>query len=138
VEEGLLARAYREAPVNAIWEGSGNVMALDVQRALQRRPQALGSVLDTVLDLSGGDGRIEAAADALHALGSEHANEAAARTLTERLALLVAASLLKAHAPVEVSDSFIATRLEGRWRVTYGQLPEDTPVRAILDRAFPD
>jgi putative acyl-CoA dehydrogenase len=107
VEESLLPRLYREAPVNAIWEGSGNVMCLDVLRALKRDNEA--GVIDTL------------ARDAGVAVGSsEAANECDARELVGRLAVLASAAALRATAPATVADAFTQTRLTNRRGAIYG------------------
>jgi len=136
VEEGWLARAYREAPLNAIWEGSGNVMCLDILRVMQREPDAVEAVLSSVEPAASANGHIRAAVDGLKAeLASGALGEADGRDLAERLALTVAASLLTAGAPAEVAEPFAATRLAGRWRYSYGAGLKGANHDAILNRA---
>jgi putative acyl-CoA dehydrogenase len=138
VEDGMLARLYREVPVNAIWEGSGNVMALDILRVLQREPEAAALVLE---DLGAGvadDRALKAALGRLESMLHEPRElDLRARTLAERLALVAAGAILRAHAPAAVADAFIGTRLSGDFRHTYGQGLEWADTRAILDRALP-
>ena len=138
VEENGLARIYREVPVNAIWEGSGNVMGLDMLRVLMKEPDAAASVLDRLTDQAAGERRltahIEALRDLLHRPREIEAN---ARTLMEGLAMAVAASLLREHAPAFVADAFIASRLEGPRHRTYGTGLGRANVAAILARAAP-
>jgi putative acyl-CoA dehydrogenase len=138
VEEGLAARLYRELPVNAIWEGSGNVMALDLLRVLQREPDTVASVMDDLRNATRGDTHLKAHFARVETLlQDQRALERRARDLTEALALLAAASILRAHAPATVADAFIATRLSSLARHTYGQGLDGADARAIVDRAFP-
>ena len=138
VEELPLARLYREVPVNAIWEGSGNVMALDVLRVLQREPEAAEIVLDDVAAVCRGDTLLAAAYERVQAILHEpRLLDARARGLAEGLALLGAACILKDHAPVGVADAFISTRFAGRPRHTYGQGFGGHDLRALLARASP-
>ena len=138
VEDGMLARIYREVPVNAIWEGSGNVMALDVLRVLQREPDVAEMALEDI-GASVGEDRVLAAAFARvqSILHEPRALDLRARSLVEGLARLAAGTILRAHAPAAVADAFIATRLSGDFRQTWGQGLEKADTRAILDRAFP-
>ncbi len=142
VETGPMARFYREAPVNSIWEGSGNVMCLDVLRSLERDPDAAAALLDDWRDDARRDPRFAAALaglDDLLALAPE-AREACARGVAQRLALLAQASLLLRDAPAPVADAFLATRLaasrhdNGR---VYGTLPASFDHAALVERAFP-
>jgi putative acyl-CoA dehydrogenase len=138
VEEGMLARLYREAPVNAIWEGSGNVMALDVLRVLQREPEAATTVLENLGADARQDAALAAALERLEAILHEPRElDLRARKLVEALALVAAGAILRVHAPPAVADAFIATRLAGGLRHTYGQDLERFDVRAIIDRALP-
>jgi putative acyl-CoA dehydrogenase len=139
VEEAPLARIYREVPVNSIWEGSGNVMALDVARVLQREPAAVQTVMDELLAAAGDDQHLRRAHARIEAMLQEpKLLDARGRTLVESLAVLAAASILRAHAPPAVADAFIATRIYGDPRQTYGQGLEHADVRAILARASPN
>lgn len=137
VEEGILARHYREAPVNAIWEGSGNVMCLDVLRALSREPDAAAAVLQQLAGESRGlSGTAEAVAfvgKAFRRLDSERV----ARLAVERLALLAAAAALNAVSPRH-AELFAATRLAGDHGGMYGAVDVGgDDVRALLERALP-
>ena len=143
VEENGLARLYREAPLNSIWEGSGNVNALDVVRALTREPSplaALGKELalarghDAVLDLAIDD--CEGAA----AVALDPAAPWSARRLVERLTLTLQAALLVRHSPGVVADTFVASRLGGDHGMTFGTLGSGvgaTAARQLIDRALP-
>jgi putative acyl-CoA dehydrogenase len=137
VEESIMPRLYREAPLNSIWEGSGNINALDVQRILRKRPESHAAWHDEIAPAHA-DARIADAARALERdLDHLTRSEARARELSERLAVLWQASLLAAHAPSFVSDAFIASRIERRSGRAFGTLPEGTDVRAIVERAAP-
>ncbi|MFI5891556.1 acyl-CoA dehydrogenase family protein [Actinoplanes sp. NPDC051513] len=131
VEDSGLPRLYRDAPLNSIWEGSGNVQALDVLRTLGREPDSLDALL---AEVTGADGRID---DAVKKLANEKPDEGQARRIVERMAVLLQASLLVRHAPAEVSDAFLATRLAGDWGHTFGTLPAGVDTAAILERAAP-
>ena len=138
VEEGLAARLYREVPVNAIWEGSGNVMALDVLRVLQREPDVLRLVLDDLSEVAQADPHLKTALARVEAMLHEpRVLDRRARQLVETLALVAAGVVLRAHGPTLTADAFIASRLSGLPRVTYGQGIDWTDTRAIVDRALP-
>jgi putative acyl-CoA dehydrogenase len=136
VEEAPLARYYREAPVNAIWEGSGNVMALDVLRVLGRAPALFDDVLAGIeRDLgTGGPGTIGVLRAAMQVASSD---EGSARILTEQLALSAAAAELKRLGAGRIADAFIETRLAGQWRGTYGMLDARHDARMIVDTLYP-
>ncbi|QPC87626.1 DNA alkylation response protein [Mesorhizobium sp. NBSH29] len=136
VEEGPLARYYREAPVNAIWEGSGNVMALDVLRVLDRAPALFDDVLAGLeRDLGpAGHGTISVLRAAMQVASSD---EGSARILTEQLALSAAAAELRRLGAGRIADAFIETRLAGQWRGTYGMLDARHDARMIVDTLYP-
>ena len=136
VEEGTLARGYREAPVNAIWEGSGNVMALDVIRVLARGPALFDEVLAGIeRDLGGaGNGTVGVLRAAMHVASSD---EGSARILTEQLALSAAAAELRRLGAGRIADAFIESRLAGQWRNTYGMLDARHDARLIVDTLYP-
>jgi putative acyl-CoA dehydrogenase len=139
VEEGGFPLLYREAPVNAIWEGSGNVMCLDVLRVLHRAPETLRAVLEEIEETGGQDSRLKAALDRIEALLAAAArDQAAARPLVEALVTAQAGALLLAHAPAFVSDAYLSSRLAGNASQTYGaQQGAVDDEEAILDRAGP-
>jgi putative acyl-CoA dehydrogenase len=140
VEESVFPRLYREAPVNSIWEGSGNVMCLDVLRALAREPKALEAVRAELTAAAGADRRLDGHVSALDAeldRGGGEAGEAQARRLVERLALALQGALLVRHAPPAVADAFCASRLAGDSGRAFGTLPPGTDFGAILQRARP-
>ena len=138
MEEGLAARLYRELPLNAIWEGSGNVMALDLLRVLQREPETVEIVMDDLGKAVSGDAHLERhLARVQGLLHVPRLLDRRGRDLAEALALLAAGTILRAHAPTAVADAFIATRLSGAPRQTYGQGLDWADTRAIVDRALP-
>lgn len=136
VEEAPLARLYREAPVNAIWEGSGNVMALDVLRVLGRAPALFDDVLASIeRDLGAGGRSILGVLRAAMQVASS--DEGAARILTEQLAISAAAAELRRMGAGRIADAFIETRLAGQWRGTYGMLDARHDARLIIDTLYP-
>jgi putative acyl-CoA dehydrogenase len=138
VEESGMPRIYREAPLCSIWEGSGNVMALDVLRALARDPAALNTYLAEVDLAAGADARLDAFTARLRTdLGDPEALESRARKLVEELALALQGSLLVRSAPPEVADAFCAARLGGEGGVHYGTLPAGVDGAAIVARHTP-
>jgi putative acyl-CoA dehydrogenase len=138
VEESGLPRLYRDAPLNSIWEGSGNVQALDVLRTLRRDPVAPEAFLAEVALAAGADRRLDDAAAGLKSLlADEDGAEGQARRVVERMALVLQASLLVRHAPAEVADAFCASRLGGDWGNTFGTLPTGVATAALVDRAAP-
>jgi putative acyl-CoA dehydrogenase len=136
VEESGLPRLYREAPLNSIWEGSGNVNALDVLRALAREPATVEAFFAEVEVAAGADARLDAAIDRARKALAE-ADEAGARGLVEALALVLQGSLLVRHAPTAVADAFCTTRLDGDWGHAFGTLPGGLDAAAIVARATP-
>jgi putative acyl-CoA dehydrogenase len=138
VEEGIAARIYRELPLLAIWEGSGNVMALDLLRVLQREPDTVAIVMEDLARVVGSDPHLKAHLQRVQALLHEpRLLDRRGRDLAEALATLAAATILRAHAPAAVADAFIGTRLSGAPRQTYGQGLDWADARAIVDRALP-
>jgi len=138
VEENLAPRLYREAPLNSIWEGSGNVMALDVLRGLRREPAAVEALASELSAARGGDRRLDAyAEDTLQALAGQPA-EAQARRICERIALSLQGALMVRFAPAAVADGFCANRLAGESGRAFGTLAEGVDVAAIIARAIPD
>jgi len=138
VEESLLPRLYREAPVNAIWEGSGNVICLDVLRAMVREPDTVPAFLEEVRTTRGADRRLDAELDTLEReLTDPEDAEWRARRLVERMAVTLQASLLLRGAPTAVAEAFCAARLDDGRGLMLGSLPAGTPVGGILSRAAP-
>lgn len=138
IEENPMARLYREAPLNAIWEGSGNVICLDLLRSLAREEGAVDVLRAELMAAAGADRRYNAALKRLEGeLPELMRNEGQARRLTEKLALLLQASLLLRFAPAEVADAFIATRLGDGWSGQFGDLPSAVDAGALARRAVP-
>ncbi|MEQ8400318.1 MAG: acyl-CoA dehydrogenase family protein [Roseitalea porphyridii] len=137
VEEAPLARHYREAPLNAIWEGSGNVMALDLLRVIQQAPALLETVLDGIAaDLgASGPGTTEVLRAAM---GVARSDQGAGRILAEQLALAAAAAELRRLGAGHIADAFVETRLAGQWRSTYGMLDARHDARMIVDTLYPE
>ena len=138
VEESGMPRLYREAPLNSIWEGSGNVIALDVLRALRHEPESLEGFF-TELDLAAGaDARLDAATSRLR---SEFENgdelEFRARTVVEQMAIALQGALLVQHGPSAVSDAFCAARLSENRGLNYGGLPSGVDAATIVARHTP-
>ncbi|MDP2618921.1 MAG: acyl-CoA dehydrogenase family protein [Hyphomicrobiales bacterium] len=145
VEEAPLARLYREAPLNAIWEGSGNVMCLDMLRAFDKDRAAADGVLAGLFEAAGGNMLITAALQQAGAILADAGRaETQARFAVEQIALAAASVLLKEAAPGEVADSFITARLGGSFSYTYGAFggsfggAGSAEARAILKRALPE
>jgi putative acyl-CoA dehydrogenase len=136
VEDGGFPRLYREVPVNAIWEGSGNVMCLDVLRVIEREPEILDKVLVEFGPIASTEPRLKQAITRIRELAQDVSrDQAIARTLVELVALSAAAALLSIYAPRHVSDAFLTTRLQGGWRNTYGAGLARADTSAILARA---
>ena len=130
VEECILPRLYREAPLNSIWEGSGNVIALDALRAIAREPEALERLLAEIR--SACDPRVDGFVNRL----TPDLSESGARWLAERLALALQASLLIRFSPPAVADAFCASRLAGEWGRAFGTLPAAVNIDAVIAAAL--
>ncbi|WP_372791640.1 acyl-CoA dehydrogenase family protein, partial [Paraconexibacter sp.] len=140
IEESRLPRAYREAPLMSVWEGSGNVQALDVLRALQTDPGCAEAVLDELDAAAGANHRLDATTAALRddlAGGASGIGEARARDVTGRIARAIQAAQLVRYAPPEVADAFCSTRLNDSVGGAFGVLPSGLDVEAIVTRAAP-
>ena len=138
VEESSLARIYREMPVNSIWEGSGNVMCLDVLRALRKSPDVLDALAAELEAARGAHPAYDDFCAALKERLSDAATlEPAARRLTQDLALAVQASLLVRHAPAFVAEAFCGSRLTGDLGGTFGTLAPQAAFDALIERAMP-
>ena len=139
VEDGPLARLYREFPVNSIWEGSGNVMCLDVLRALGKGPETREALAFELALAGGRDARFDAfRARLVDGLPAATTQEAGARRLAEELVVAVQAGLLLRHAPPAVADAFVASRIAEPVGGAFGRLPAGTDCAAILARALPE
>ena len=138
VEDSGMPRLYREAPLNSVWEGSGNVNALDVLRALTREPASAEAMFSELDRARGADSRLDDAVIGLKAgLCDLDDVEARARRLVERMALVLQGSLLVRHAPTAVADAFCASRLAGDWGHAFGTLPRGVDTAAVLSRCLP-
>lgn len=136
VEETMMPRIYREMPITSIWEGSGNVMCLDVLRAMGREPDCVAAFAAELAQAKGGNPLLDQAmADLRNELQDTEDMPFRARHLVERMALTLQASLLVRHAPNPVADAFCASRL-GKHGHQYGTLPKGTAVDAILERVL--
>ncbi|QBR91412.1 acyl-CoA dehydrogenase family protein [Nocardioides euryhalodurans] len=137
VEESGMPLLYREAPLNSVWEGSGNVNALDVLRALSREPEVLAAWITEVGLARGGDARLDRAVDdTLALLGDTAGHEGSARRLAGRMAACLQGSLLVRFAPAEVADAFCASRLAEGHDGTYGALAS-ADLQPIVERHTP-
>jgi putative acyl-CoA dehydrogenase len=138
VEESGMPRLYREAPLNSIWEGSGNVMALDVLRALAHEPEALESFFAEVELAAGADRRLDThVAELRTEFADPDGLESRARRIVERMAVALQGSLLVRHAPEPVADAFCASRPGGSAGLNYGTLPAGVDCAAIVARHTP-
>ncbi|MFC5721489.1 acyl-CoA dehydrogenase family protein [Streptomyces gamaensis] len=145
VEESGMPRLYREAPLLSIWEGSGNVAALDVLRALEREPGALDAYFTEVEAAAGADVRLDAATERLRRLLRGLTEDAGgtggtgaqflARRVAEQLTLVLQGALLVRYSTPAVADAFCASRLGGDWGYAFGTLPPGTDVGPVLERA---
>jgi putative acyl-CoA dehydrogenase len=138
VEESPLPRLFRESPLNSLWEGAGNVNALDLLRAAAKEPESVEALLAEIALAAGGDARLDAAVTVLQReLADDEGLEYRARRVVELAALCLQGSLLVRHAPPEVADAFCATRLGGEGGRAYGTLPRRLDCSAILERHRP-
>jgi len=138
VEESAMPLLFRESPLNSIWEGSGNVNALDVLRALSREPEVLEAWINEVGRAQGEDPRLDRAVHhVLESLADVSALEVGARRLAGQMAACLQGALLVQHAPPPVADAFCATRLGTEYGGTLGTLPRGTDLPAIVERTTP-
>ena len=139
VEESGMPLLFRESPLNSIWEGSGNVNALDVLRALGREPESLNAWITEVGAARGEDHRLDAAVeDVLTELADLTDAEHHARRITARMAVCLQGALLVRHGDPAVADAFCASRLGGDWAGTFGTLPRGLDLAGIVTRTTPD
>jgi putative acyl-CoA dehydrogenase len=138
IEEAPLARLYRDIQIGTVWEGSGNVMILDVVRAAQKEPESLEAFLAECELAAGADARLDhhlaRTREAALVLTGPHPRRNG-RRVVEELALALEASLLVRHAPPEVADAFCAARLGDGGRV-FGTIPDGTPTKTIVERSL--
>jgi putative acyl-CoA dehydrogenase len=127
---------YREAPLNGIWEGTGNVICLDVLRSMQREPDTVAVFLDEIRECRGADARLDAFTEEVERrLGKVSEFEPVARRVVEMMAFALQASLLVRYSTPAVADAFCATRLDGDWGRAFGTMPKGLNTQAIVDRA---
>lgn len=141
VDDGILARLYKEAPVNSIWEGSGNVMCLDVLRAIKKEPNLLKTILEELVKMANNDNRILNAIQTFQDLIDNNIAilESVSRLITEKLMLIVQACIMKQDAPDYMSNAFIELRLQQMPGLNFGAFVPTSTIDfdAILERAFP-
>jgi putative acyl-CoA dehydrogenase len=137
VEESILPRLYREAPLNSIWEGSGNVNALDVLRAMQREPESVAAYFAEVELARGMDARLDRAITTLkNELASSNGNEGGARRMVEHMAIALEASLMLRHGDGASASIFCSSRL-GEWGHTFGTLAASNDLTSVIERHRP-
>jgi putative acyl-CoA dehydrogenase len=138
VEESGMPRLYREAPLNSIWEGSGNVNSLDVLRAMAKSPDSVDAFFAEVELAAGANPHLDAyVGNVKQELGDFDTIEYRARRVVEHMALALQGSLLVRNSTPAIADAFCATRLAGDHGRSYGTLPPGVDVRAIVDRHTP-
>ena len=131
-----MERLYREAPLNGIWEGTSNVICLDVLRSMQREPQTIGVFLDEITKARGANTRLDVfTEDLADRLANPAGLEHVARRVVEMMAFALQASLLVRYSAAAVADAFCATRLDGDWGQAFGTMPQRLDSQAIVDRA---
>ncbi len=136
VEDCIMPRLYREAPLNSIWEGSGNVNCLDVLRILRREPESKESFFAEIRLAKGGDRRLDAKVDELDSILTRDLADRDARRLAGQLALILQASLLIRHSPQNVAGAFCWSRIGSDWGHNFGTLPGGIDLRELIDRAW--
>jgi putative acyl-CoA dehydrogenase len=139
VEESGMPRLFRESPLSSIWEGSGNVQCLDVLRAMVKSPTSVEAFFAEVLEGAGAEPRLDAYVAALREEipGDVETIQSRARSIVERMALALQASLLVRYGDEAVADAFCASRLSGDWGNAFGTLPAGTDFGRIIDRHMP-
>jgi putative acyl-CoA dehydrogenase len=138
VEESGLPRLYREAPLNGIWEGSGNVICLDVLRAMSHGPEVVHAFLEELAPARAAEPRLDRfVATVERDLRDTNGLEARARSVVERLAIALAGSILVRHGHSAVAEAYVASRLAGEHGVAFGTLPRGTEFKTIIERATP-
>lgn len=138
IEESILPRLYREAPLNSIWEGSGNINALDTLRAIRQEPRSVDAFLAEVDRARGADARLDRAVDALRvALADPVEAQPRARRVAEQMALALEGSLMVRYGHPDVAEAFCASRLAGDRGYEFGTLPPGLPLAAIVERHRP-
>jgi putative acyl-CoA dehydrogenase len=137
IEDGVMARVYRQSPLNSIWEGSGNVVCLDILRAMERDPHSAQALAVELERSRGADPLLDRAIDGVASLLASRPDEGSARRLAETLALALQGAALVANAPDFVAQAFCATRLADRPGLSYGAIDAKIDIDAIIARAMP-
>ncbi len=137
VEDSIMPRLYREAPLNAIWEGAGNVIALDIGRAVSRNPESVDAFLDELEHSRGRDSGIDARLDQVRSDLAQPLSEVTARRIIEKLATTWAATLMVEHGHPSVSDAYLSSRIAGDHGSLFGTLSETCDLDHISRRAVP-
>src|SRR5207302_735000 len=138
IEASGMPRLYREMPLSSIWEGSGNVISLDVLRAMARQPASVEVFFSEIAEAEGTDTRLDAFVGNLRAdLGHPEELETRARRIVERMALALQGSLLVRHGDPAVADAFLSSRLAGDHGLAFGTLPAGVDFVRIIERARP-
>jgi putative acyl-CoA dehydrogenase len=138
VEESILPRLLRESPVNSIWEGSGNVMCLDVLRAMTREPETIPALIEDMEKGRGCNEHLDASIDRVKdSLANPSDLEVKARRFIEQLILTLQGSILVRHGNATIAEAFCASRLGGDWGHEYGSLPSGTDFDTIIQRSTP-
>jgi putative acyl-CoA dehydrogenase len=136
IADHFMERLYREAPLNGIWEGTGNVICLDVLRSMQREPETISAFLGEVRKARGADGRLDAFMDEVERRLSKLSEfEPVARRVVEMMAFALQGSLLVRYSTPAVADAFCTTRLDGDWGRAFGTMPKGLDTQAIIDRS---
>jgi putative acyl-CoA dehydrogenase len=136
IADHLMERLYREAPLNGIWEGTGNVICLDVLRSMQREPDTVEAYLAEIRKARGADARLDSFTDEIERrLTNLSEFEPVARRVIEMMAFALQGSLLVQHSIPAVADAFCATRLDGDWGRAFGTMPKGLDTQSIVDRA---
>jgi putative acyl-CoA dehydrogenase len=134
--ENPMARLYREAPLNSIWEGTSNMMCMDVLRAMDRDALCKDAYVDELRRSHGRNDIFDRNVDDLvDRLGKVYSSDGHARALVTRMAYLLQASQMLQHSPQDVADLFISSRLGGEWMHVYGTLPESPILNNVVERA---
>ena len=131
-----MPRIFRQSPLNSIWEGSGNVICLDVLRAMSREPDSVAALLDEIEGARGGNSYLDRAIERIKQRLASPIAEADGRRLVEELALALQASLLVRYIPAAIADAFCASRLSDRPGMAYGAVDAQIDTDAILARAM--
>jgi putative acyl-CoA dehydrogenase len=137
VEESVIPRLFRQSPLNSIWEGSGNIICLDVLRAMMREPDVVPAFLNEIEAVRGENALLDRETEALRDHLVQVPPESEARRLVERMAIALQASVLLRHAPSYVADAFCATRLGAHRGLAYGAIDCEIDAAAVLERAMP-